>query len=199
MVMMMERNTGNLIELVNDLLDASKLESGSLRLDPISNDLHVIVAELKETMLPLASDKEIELTTEIPAGIPHVLADRAKLRRIFVNLLSNAIKFTKRGGHISVTAATTGDYVRIAVADTGVGIAADDIARLFDKYEQARSRSTRSEKGTGLGLYITKQLVELHGGEITVESEHGKGSTFAFTLPKEESSQRSVKTDSRSY
>jgi len=186
MVKMMERNTGSLIELVNDLLDASKLESGSLRLDPVSNDLHVLVGDLQETMLPLAQDKGIELKIELPADLPYVRADLAKLRRIFVNLLSNAIKFTARGGIIEITAALVGDFVRVAVSDTGVGIAAEDISRLFDKYEQARSRSTRSEKGTGLGLYITKQLVELHGGTITVESELGKGSTFAFTLPVEE-------------
>ncbi len=183
MVSMMERNTGSLIELVNDLLDASKLESGSLRLDPVSNDLHLLVAELTETMLPLAQEKEIELTTDLPADLPHVRADRAKLRRILVNLLSNAVKFTGRGGHISFSAEANSDFVSVAVSDTGVGIAPEDLARLFDKYEQARSRATRSEKGTGLGLYITKQLVELHGGTITVESKPGKGSTFAFTLP----------------
>lgn len=183
MVSMMERNTGNLIELVNDLLDASKLESGSIRLDIISNDLQTIAAELGETMTPLAADKGIDLHVEIPAGLPHVRADRAKLRRILVNLLSNAIKFTNRDGRITISAERMDGVVRIGVADTGVGIAAEDVARLFDKYEQARSRSTRSEKGTGLGLYITKQLVELHGGTITVDSEPGRGSTFTFTLP----------------
>lgn len=183
MVSMMERNTGNLIELVNDLLDASKLESGSLRLDTTSNDLHVLVHDLSETMTPLATEKGIELTTDLPAELPHVRADLAKLRRIFVNLLSNAIKFTARGGRISITAAHESNMVRVRVADTGVGIAHEDLAHLFDKYEQARSRSTRGEKGTGLGLYITKQLVELHGGTITVESQLGQGSIFSFTLP----------------
>ena len=183
MVSMMERNTGSLIELVNDLLDSSKLESGSLRLDPVSNDLSIIVHDLSETMMPLAIEKGIELTMELPAELPHVRADLAKLRRIFVNLLSNAIKFTARGGRVSITAAHIGDTVRVGVSDTGLGIAHDEIAHLFDKYEQTRSRATRGEKGTGLGLYITKQLVELHGGTITVESQPGKGSTFAFTLP----------------
>lgn len=183
MVSMMERNTGSLIELVNDLLDASKLESGSLRLDSVSTDLSTLVGDLNETMTPLAVQKEIELTMDLPDALPHVRVDLAKLRRIFVNLLSNAIKFTARGGHVSITAMNLGHAVRVAVSDTGVGIAPDDIAHLFDKYEQTRSRATRGEKGTGLGLYITKQLVELHGGTITVESQPGKGSIFAFTLP----------------
>ncbi len=183
MVSMMERNTGNLIELVNDLLDASKLESGSIRLDITADDLHTIAAELSETMTPLAADKGIDLHVNIPADLPHVRADRAKLRRILVNLLSNAIKFTNRGGRVTISAEHIDGVIRISVTDTGVGIAPEDVARLFDKYEQARSRATRSEKGTGLGLYITKQLVELHGGTINVESTLGEGSTFAFTLP----------------
>jgi len=183
MVAMMERNTQNLIELVNDLLDASKLESGTMRLELTSFDIRGVVDELRETMEPLAKEKEIELVETLPAGLPPVEADRAKLRRVLLNLLSNALKFTQKGGTVEVRAEREGERVRVLVADTGVGIAPDDVARLFDKYEQARSRATRGEKGTGLGLYITKQLVELHGSEIKVESQVGRGSTFSFTLP----------------
>ncbi len=183
MVAMMERNAQSLIELVNDLLDASKLEAGSMRLDPTSIDLRGLINELHETIEPLAREKNITLKEELPPRLPPIEADRAKLRRIIVNLLSNAIKFTQHGGTVTVTAERIGNYLRVAVADTGVGIAPEDVARLFDKYEQARSRATRGEKGTGLGLYIIRQLVELHGGEIHVQSEPGKGSTFTFTLP----------------
>jgi signal transduction histidine kinase len=186
MVGMMERNTQNLIELVNDLLDAAKLESGSLQLELSDVDLHVLVHEICEPFVQLAREKGVTLTQlDASAGSPCILrADRAKLRRIIVNLLSNALKFTTKGGRVSVRVEAAGDgYVRIAVADTGVGIAADDLPFLFDKYEQARHRATRGEKGTGLGLYITRQLVELHGGKIRVESEVGRGSTFSFTLP----------------
>ena len=190
MVSMMERNTQNLIELVNDLLDASKLESGTMRLDIAPLNLREVIDELRETMLlPLAREKEIELVETFPENLPAVKADRAKLRRILLNLLSNALKFTGKGGRVEVRAAEQeteeeGDgHVRISVSDTGVGIAPEDVARLFDKYEQTRSRATRGEKGTGLGLYITKQLVELHGSQINVKSELGKGSTFSFTLP----------------
>jgi signal transduction histidine kinase len=184
MVSMMERNTQNLIELVNDLLDASKLESGTMRLDFSSTDLRLLVTELHETMEPLAREKEITLEERIPDDLPPLHADRIKLRRILVNLISNALKFTRKGGRVIVSAAMEdAEMARVSVEDTGVGIAPDDLERLFDKYEQARSRATRSEKGTGLGLYITRQLVELHGGEIKVESELGTGSNFSFTIP----------------
>jgi signal transduction histidine kinase len=183
MVSMMERNTQSLIELVNDLLDASKLESGTIRLEIASIDLRGVLDELRETMEPLAKEKEIELVETLPADLPPVQADRAKLRRIILNLLSNALKFTRKGGRVEVRVEREAGQVRISVSDTGVGIAPEDVARLFDKYEQARSRATRGEKGTGLGLYITRQLLELHGSEIKVESQVGKGSTFSFTLP----------------
>jgi signal transduction histidine kinase len=182
MVAMMERNAQSLIELINDLLDASKLESGSLRLDLSSFNLRSVANELRETMEPLACEKGINLHVLIPEDLPPVEADRPKLRRILVNLLSNALKFTGREGAVTISATGEGDRVSVAVSDTGVGIAREDVDRLFDKYEQTRNRATRGEKGTGLGLYITKQLVELHGGEIKVESEPGKGSTFSFTI-----------------
>jgi signal transduction histidine kinase len=183
MVSMMERNTQNLIELVNDLLDASKLESGTMRLEPAPVDLRGLIEELHEQMQPLAAEKEIALEERLPADLPELQADRAKLRRILVNLLSNALKFTPKGGHITVNAAREGSFVHVSVSDTGVGIPEEDLRDIFDKYAQARSRATRSEKGTGLGLYITRQLVELHGGKIGVRSEVGKGSTFSFTIP----------------
>ena len=183
MVGMMERNTQNLIELVNDLLDAAKLESGTLQLELAPTGLGTLIHEVCEPFEPLAREKGITLTEESADGLPSVRADRAKLRRVIVNLLSNALKFTPKGGRVRVRAEQAGEQVRVSVADTGVGIAAADIPLLFDKYEQARHRATRGEKGTGLGLYITRQLVELHGGRIHVESEVGRGSTFSFALP----------------
>jgi signal transduction histidine kinase len=190
MVSMMERNTQSLIELVNDLLDASKLESGTMRLDLASIELGGLVRELREGMLPMAREKGIALEESVPEDLPPLVADRPKLRRVLVNLLSNALKFTPKGGRVEVSAAPEGRFVRVSVSDTGVGVAPEDMERLFDKYEQARSRATRSEKGTGLGLYITRQLVELHGGKIEARSELGKGSTFSFTIPTAEESGR---------
>jgi signal transduction histidine kinase len=187
MVSMMERNTQNLIELVNDLLDASKLESGTMRLDMATIDLGGLIDDLREQMQPLAAEKEIALEVDVAEELPAVRADRAKLRRVLVNLVSNALKFTPRGGHVRLSAAPLEAAVRVSVTDTGVGIPAEDLRDIFDKYAQARSRATRSEKGTGLGLYITRQLVELHGGRIEVSSEVNKGSMFSFTIPVAES------------
>jgi signal transduction histidine kinase len=183
MVSMMERNTQNLIELVNDLLDASKLESGTMKLEPSQVELRGLIEELREQMLPLAAEKGIALEDSIPEDLPALRADRPKLRRVLVNLISNALKFTPKGGRVGVSAQREGAMVRASVSDTGVGIPEEDVQDIFDKYAQARSRATRSEKGTGLGLYITRQLVELHGGKIEVRSEVGRGSTFSFTIP----------------
>lgn len=185
MVAMMERNTQSLIELVNDLLDAAKLESGTMRLDHMALDLREIVGEVIDTMHPLAKGKDITLRDELPLDLPAAVGDRAQVRRIFVNLISNALKFTERGGQVTISARTEPHRIAVSVTDTGVGIPPEDVARLFDKYEQARSRATSDEKGTGLGLYITKQLVELHGGEIHAQSEPGAGSTFIFTLKRQ--------------
>ena len=183
MVSMMERNTHNLIELVNDLLESAKLESGTLQLDFEPVNLAALTGEVCETLHPVAAEKGIALDCRPDENLPPARADRAKLRRVLVNLVSNALKFTPKGGRVEVSSARDGGALRVTITDTGVGIPAEDLPYLFDKYEQARSRATRSEKGTGLGLYITRQLVELHGGEIGVRSEVGKGSTFSFTIP----------------
>jgi len=154
-----------------------------MRLDLSTIELRGLVDELREQMQPLAAEKEIALEVDVPDALPTLRADRAKLRRVLVNLVSNALKFTPRGGRVRLSAAAEAGQVRVSVTDTGVGIPREDLRDIFDKYAQARSRATRSEKGTGLGLYITRQLVELHGGRIEVQSEVGKGSTFSFTIP----------------
>jgi len=192
MVAMMERNTQSLIELINDLLDASKIESGTMRLELSAVDLRALIRDVHESMGPLAHEKGIAIEERLPDDLPPLSADHEKLRRVIVNLLSNALKFTPKGGRVEVGAGrSSGDTpgVRVVVADTGVGIAPGDLARLFNKYGQARSRATRGETGTGLGLYIARQLVEMHGGTIDVQSEVGKGSTFSFTLPVTDSNQ----------
>jgi signal transduction histidine kinase len=183
MVAMMERNTQNLIELVNDLLDSAKIESGTLQLDLAPTELPALVGEICEAMSTVASERGVTVDCHFPDDVPKVTADRAKLRRVLVNLVSNAVKFTRKGGRVDIHGAREGHMMRVSVSDTGVGVPPEDLPRLFDKYEQASTRAPRSERGTGLGLYITRQLVELHGGEITVESEVGKGSTFSFTIP----------------
>src|SRR5438105_2310088 len=130
------------VDELRDLLDASKLESGTMRLDATTVELRALIEELREQMQPLAAEKEIALEESIPEDLPALRADRAKLRRVLVNLVSNALKFTPKGGRVRVSAAREGGMVRVSVADTGVGIPEDDLKDIFDKYAQARSRAT---------------------------------------------------------
>jgi PAS domain S-box-containing protein len=196
------RNAGQrLLALINDLLDMSRLEAGKQTVIPTALCLSSCVERAVATVSMLASAKGIVLESEVPDGLPPVLADDELLQRILGNLLSNAIKFTPEGGVVSISAVQcsgqgivqssflpASDWdsgaVAVMVADTGVGIPPEHQARIWDKFQQVDSSSRRMFGGTGLGLSITKGLVELHGGRVWVESEGvpGKGSTFGFTL-----------------
>ena len=170
------------LALINDLLDLSKVEAGRLELDIAS----VSVAEIMATGLTLvrerAASHNVTLDSHLAFELPPIQADGRKLRQIVVNLLTNAVKFTPAGGQVTASAGLRDGDIVISVSDTGVGIAAADHARIFQEFEQARD-GRASEEGTGLGLALSKKLVELHGGRIWVESEIGHGSTFTFTIP----------------
>jgi signal transduction histidine kinase len=125
----------------------------------------------------------IRLELEVGAGLGEFQADERKFKQIVVNLLSNAVKFTPDGGKVDVAARNLGNKIQIAVRDTGIGIAPEDHAAVFEEFKQVGRDYTRKAEGTGLGLALTKRFVELHGGEIRLESALGKGSTFTFTLP----------------
>jgi signal transduction histidine kinase len=125
----------------------------------------------------------ITLQVDIDPGPGEIVGDERKVKQIVLNLLSNAVKFTPEGGRISLTAGRKNDLVQIAVSDTGIGIAPEDQAAIFEEFRQVGSDETRKQEGTGLGLTLAKKFVELHGGRIWVESELGRGSTFTFTLP----------------
>ncbi|MBI5142474.1 MAG: GAF domain-containing protein [Nitrospirae bacterium] len=175
----------HLLSLINDILDLSKVESGKMELEPgmlpLEDVLHAALTMLKEK----AIRHRIGLTLEIAPETGGIIeADERKLKQILFNLLSNAVKFTPDGGSVAVRARTVaGDFIEIAVTDTGIGIKREDMGRLFKEFSQLESAYTRRYEGTGLGLALTKKLVELHGGRIWVESEFGKGSRFAFTIP----------------
>ena len=170
------------LALINDLLDLSKVEAGRLELDIAA----VSVADTIATGLTLVRERAashgIALDSVVAAELPLIQADGRKLRQIVVNLLTNAVKFTPAGGQVTASAGQRDGDIVIAVSDTGVGIAPADQARIFQEFEQARN-GRASEEGTGLGLALSKKLVELHGGQIWVESELGRGSTFTFTIP----------------
>ena len=170
----------HLLGLINDILDLAKVESGrlDLRLAPLRAD--TAVSELLTGLSPLLTTKHITVSTELAEAT--ALADRVRFRQIVENLLSNAIKFTPEGGAISVSVSARGNDVYVTVADTGVGIAEADQGRVFEEFQQVGDPDHR-RAGTGLGLALTKRLVEAHDGEITLASELGEGSTFTVRLP----------------
>jgi signal transduction histidine kinase len=174
----------HLLSLINDILDLSKVEAGKMSLDlnefSLREALGASLMMLKEKAFKGGIALHLELTP--PADVS-IIADQRKLKQILFNLLDNAVKFTPTGGSIEVSAVRVGNFIEITVTDTGLGIKKKDIPKLFQSFTQLESVYTKKFEGTGLGLALTRRLVELHGGRILVKSEFGTGSKFIFTLP----------------
>jgi signal transduction histidine kinase len=173
----------HLLALVNDVLDLAKIEAGKQVLDLQAIAIHDAIEEGMAALQPLASARGVKLEAATIVAVANVRADRVRLRQILYNLISNAVKFTDRGGRVRIGARCDGDKVAIAVIDTGVGIAPADLSRLYRSFEQLTLPSGDRPGGTGLGLALTKRLVEMHGGTIDVESELGVGTTFTVRIP----------------
>jgi PAS domain S-box-containing protein len=169
--------------LVDDLLDFARLEAGTFRLMPREADLGVKVREVLASFQPQAQQKGIELSCWLPEAPMIVCADHPRIGQVLINLVGNALKFTPEGGRVAVALDHEDDEIRVTISDTGIGIAPEHLARLFDKFFQVEPTSTRSHGGAGLGLSIAKALVEAHRGQIGLESVPGRGTTFWFTLP----------------
>ena len=178
------RNGRHLLQLINELLDLSKIAAGRMELRREPLELQAALREVAESIRAQIEARKHTLAIEVPPEPVVVSADPGRLRQVLLNLLSNAIKFTTDGGRITLGAQVedTG-RVRVAVSDSGIGIAPDDQAKLFREFVQLDAGASRRYEGTGLGLALSKRLVELHGGTIGVESQLGRGSTFWFTLP----------------
>jgi PAS domain S-box-containing protein len=172
----------HLLELINDILDISKIEADRLELRPEPFDFTALVAESLASIRSLAEAKShiLETALDVPTAVE---ADRLRIKQVLVNLLSNAIKFTPEGGRIRLEARVQELFVVVSVSDTGVGIPVEEHDSIFDKFHQVGATTKGIREGTGLGLAITKRLVEQHGGMIQVESKPRQGSTFRFTLP----------------
>lgn len=179
------RDSLHLLDLINGLLDLSKIEAGKLELHPETFNVVTALEDVLGSVAPLAAAKSISLEQSICA--PFALqADRIRFKQILFNLLSNAVKFTPPGGQVSVECSISDALARFCVSDTGVGIPENEQAAIFDKFYQIGSTTSSNDdvsEGTGLGLAITKRLIEQHGGRIWVESDPGKGSRFHFVLP----------------
>lgn len=173
----------HLLSMINNILDFSKIEAGKFELRYEEFSLEEAIGEVLNAVFEFSCKKGIGIHTQFHPDIPTIIADKVKFKQIMFNLLSNAVKFTPENGRVTINAGLVEQYVQIGVSDTGIGIKSEDIDKLFKPFLQLDSSYSRRYEGTGLGLILTKHLVELHGGKIWVESEYGKGSTFTFTLP----------------
>ena len=179
-----QRNSYRLKSLVDDLLDISRIESGGLELTPAELELWPEIEEIVTGMQTQIDDKNIDLVLDIPQEICPVLADKLRLGQVISNLLSNACKYSPQGARVTIRAREEDAGIRIDVSDTGIGISPEDQERLFTKFFRADNSSTREVSGSGLGLYITKHLIEAHGGHIWASSQIGQGTTFSIIWPK---------------
>jgi signal transduction histidine kinase len=179
-----------LLDKINDILDLAKVESGKMEIRPTEFKINALISSLCDMARPLAEKKNIDLDCDASPALPPLRQDQAKVQQVLNNLLSNAIKFTPEGGRIFVSAARDeqGD-LRLQVTDNGIGISPDEQQLVFEKFRQASSvlpdgdAMTREYSGTGLGLSIVRELCRLLGGDVSLESELGKGSTFTVRLP----------------
>src|SRR5262249_7082139 len=177
----------HLLALINDILDLSKIEAGRMELHLETFPLAPLINDVAKTIEPMATKNGNQLVMDCPADIGTIHADQIRVRQSLLNLASNANKFTEKG---TVTITTQlqrrngRDWVMVAVTDTGIGMTAEQVSKLFQEFSQASSATSRKYGGTGLGLAISRRFCQMMGGDITVESEPGRGSTFTIRLPR---------------
>lgn len=173
----------HLLQLINDILDLSKIESGKSELSLESFDVREVIEEVVKVLQPVSGKKSVTITQKLAPKVASVTLDKHKFRQILYNLLSNGLKFNHPGGTVSIETAVATNAFTVAVSDTGIGIPADSLKKLFIPFVQLDSGRSRQHEGSGLGLALVKSIVEMHGGDIKVESILGQGSTFTVTLP----------------
>ncbi|KYK27698.1 hypothetical protein AYK20_07940 [Thermoplasmatales archaeon SG8-52-1] len=176
------RNSERLLKLVNDILDVSRLDTDTMRFEMEKIDTVKILDEIAEDMRPTIECKNLKLETKIPRDLPKIMGDRNRLPQVLKNLFVNAIKFTDNGS-ITLEAEKKENYILISIKDTGIGIPKDELKKIFNKFYQAYTSDDRKNEGTGLGLFISKEIIQRHNGQIWAESEIGKGSNFFIKIP----------------
>ncbi len=172
-----------LASLINDLLDLSKIESGKMNMNFTAQEAAGLIKKAVMIIEPQARAKSIILKTDIPQPSPEIIADEPRFSQVMINLLDNAIKYSPEGGAITIRAKRVDNNLEISISDTGIGIAEDDLPRIFERFYRVDKARSRELGGTGLGLSIVKHIVNAHGGQVWVTSELGRGSTFSFTMP----------------
>jgi PAS domain S-box-containing protein len=176
------RNAERLLKLVNDILDVARLDSDTMRFDMEKIDVVELLNEIVEDMRPAITNKKLEFRVNIPTPLPHIIGDKNRLSQVLKNLIGNSLKFTDCG-YIALEVEKKNNHILIAVGDTGIGISKDELKKIFTKFYQAYTGEDRNNEGTGLGLFISKEIVKKHKGIIWAESEVGKGSRFVVQLP----------------
>jgi signal transduction histidine kinase len=171
------------LSLINDILDLSKIEAGHMELSLGYFDIPTAIENAVTLVKERAARRAVALEVEVDNGLGRLCADERKFKQILLNLLSNAVKFTPDAGRVRLQAEQAGDELLVSVIDNGIGISPDNQELIFEEFRQVVTKNQNKPEGTGLGLALTKRFVEMHGGRIWVQSEVGKGSTFAFTLP----------------
>ncbi|MBN1526273.1 MAG: response regulator [Candidatus Omnitrophica bacterium] len=177
-----KRNVDRLSRLINDVLDYQRLEAGRTTFRMQETDVNALIDEVVKIMLPIAKNKNLSLEARLAPGLPKMICDKDKITQVLINMINNAVKFTDKGG-VVVTTARDGDSIQVSVRDTGMGIKKEDIPKLFQGFSQLETAHVERKGSSGLGLAISKKIIQEHGGEIWVESEYGKGSDFKFRLP----------------
>lgn len=176
-------HSDNLVKLINNLLDISRIESGRVEMKMEKCALAALVEGVHDLLTPQLKEKNIQWQVQIADDVPEVLVDKHQLERVFINLIGNAVKFTPAGGTIGVRVRREAEEAAIEAYDTGIGIAKEDVGKLFDEFYRVDNAINQTVKGTGLGLSLAKKIVEAHKGRMWVTSELNKGTTFHFTLP----------------
>lgn len=181
----LENSAQNLLELINDILDLADIQSNKMELQVASTSIQELCDSSLSFVKPLALQKNIQLSVQVPAELAPIQIDERRIRQAFINLLSNAVKYTPDGGKvwIEIQPNFTKEYIFFSVVDTGIGIPSDDLFKLFQPLVPDESSYTRRSANTGLGLLMVQRVVELHGGSVHAESQLGKGSRFTVKLP----------------
>lgn len=179
---MVQNSARHLLSLINDVLDISKIEAGQLKINLKQFNLPEVINKVVETNKPFADKKKLNIAVSIKKDVNDIKSDSMRVQQILLNLVNNAIKFTE-AGTISIKCSSVGNWIKIQITDTGLGIESEKIEQLFKPFIQIDTGLTRKKEGTGLGLSICKKLAEMLNGKIEVESKYGSGSTFTLTLP----------------